>query len=292
MDDLRGQIIQGYAFQEQIGKGGYGVVYLGFDLEHRLNVAIKALLKERVQDKEAMQRLELEAQIIAQLEHPHIVPLYEYWVKDKRAFLVMQYLSGGNLRAILKEEGAWSLERTVTLLEQIVSALEAAHKASIVHRDLKPENILFDENGKAYLVDFGLAKRTNTFSNITGPDSVIGSPAYLTPEQLVSQPVSPQTDIYTLGVILYEVVTGQYPFKAGHMQLMMKHLNDPLPDIRIANFRLPSAVNEVIQRATAKKPDDRFDSASDLLAAFKVAIGQGNNHVPTPASDANPSQLS
>ena len=275
MDDLIGQSFYGYEIREKIGAGGFGIVYKAFDTETKRDIVVKAILPERLGDDEVLQRFELEAQIVSQLEHPHIIPMYDYWISEGRSFLAMEYLTGGNLRDSLNRGDKWTLARTTTLLEQILGALGVAHQADIIHRDLKPENILFDNHGKAYLGDFGLAKRLNSLQAITGPDGIIGSPAYLSPEQLMNQKVSARTDIYSIGVLLYEILAAEHPFADanGQLQIMMRQIQTPLPQIHLLNEDIPKPVNQVIQIATAKDPADRYPNVATFLASFKAAAG-------------------
>ncbi len=275
MDDLIGRSYYGYEIREKIGAGGFGVVYRAFDTETQRDIVVKAVLPERLGDDEVLQRFELEAQIVSQLKHPNIIPMYDYWVSNGRSFLAMEYLKGGNLRDSIKRGDKWTLAQTGTLLEQILGALDVAHRAGIIHRDLKPENILFDNKGKAYLVDFGLAKQLNNLQAITGPDGIIGSPAYLSPEQLMNQRVSVRTDIYSIGVLLYEILAAEHPFKdtSGQLQVMMHQIQTPLPQIHLINEAIPKGVNQVIQIATAKDPADRYPDVPTFLASYKTAAG-------------------
>ena len=158
MSDLSGRTIRGYELREQIGAGGYGAIYKAYQPAVEREVAIKVILPEHAGKPEFAQRFENEARLVAQLEHPYIIPLHDYWHDDDGAFLVMRWLRGGSLRDALKQDGAWSPEQTAHLLDQIAAALAVAHKAGIVHRDLKPDNILLDEHGNAFLTDFGIAK--------------------------------------------------------------------------------------------------------------------------------------
>jgi serine/threonine protein kinase len=273
MGNLIGQTIRGYEIREQIGAGGYGAVYKAHEINVDRDVAVKVILPEHAAEPEFAQRFETEAQLVAQLEHPRIVPLYAYWRDDTGAFLVMRYVKEGSLFDVLEKQGAISLAQTSRLLDHITEALTVAHQAGVVHRDLKPDNILLDERGNAYLTDFGIAKQVDQPSNLTGADDIVGTLHYLSPEQIQNQPVSPRTDIYALGVMLYEMLTGQHPFQETSVTaLIMKHLQEPLPPLDTIRPDLPIAIDDVVQKATAKDPDDRYDSVVDMLADFQTAL--------------------
>jgi len=202
-EDLSGRAIRGYALGERIGHGGFGAVYRATQPVVEREVAVKIILPQYANHPEFIRRFEAEAQLVARLEHPHIVPLYDYWREPNVAFLVMRLLRGGGIRTVL-EKGPLPVAEVLRLLEQIGRALGAAHRAGVVHRDLKPANVLLDEEQNAYLADFGIVKNLSNpnLEDLTQADAIIGSPAYISPEQIRSEFVRPQTDIYCLGVML------------------------------------------------------------------------------------------
>ena len=204
--------IQGYQLEELIGEGAYGAVYRARQQAVDRQVAVKIILPEFANRPEFIRRFDTEAQLVAQLEHLHIVPLYDYWRDPQGAYLVMRLMKGGSLAESLARSEKWTPEQVAQLADQIASALDTAHQHSVVHRDLKPANILLDEQGNAYLSDFGIAKEIGRDQQVTSTAAILGTPAYLTPEQIQSQSVSPQTDIYSMGVLLYELLTGEHPF--------------------------------------------------------------------------------
>jgi len=275
--NLSGQTIKGYELQELIGKGGFGAVYRAFQPAVRREVAIKAILPEYANHPEFIRRFEAEAQLVAHLEHIHIVPLYDYWRDAAGAFLVMRWLRGGSLRAAL-EKGNWPLDDLPRLVEQIASALAVAHKHGVIHRDLKPDNILLDEEKNAYLADFGIAKDLeNLTSSLNVAEekqgALLGSPYYLSPEQIKGDPVSPQSDIYSFGIVLYEILTGKNPFYGLPLStLITKHLMEPLPSLLEHQPHLPEALNKVIEKATEKDPAARYPSVHALNADFRKAL--------------------
>jgi len=276
---------RGYELREQIGAGGFGAVYRAFHPEVGREVAVKIVLPEFANHPDFIRRFEAEAQIIARLEHPRIVPLYDYWREPDSAYLVMRLLRGGSLQTLL-EAGPLPLEKVANLVEQMAEALSAAHQLGIVHRDLKPANILLDEAGNYYLSDFGIAKDIALESQATLEGGLLGSPLYMSPEQMLSQPVTPQSDIYGLGVVLYEALTGEKPFPDESLAALIdKQLHTPLPAIHALRPELPPGVDAVIQRATAKDPAERFPDALALAAAFRQALAG----VVTAAVEAVPS---
>src|SRR5258708_2132967 len=211
MTDLSTQSLRGYELRDRLGAGGFGEVYRAFQAIVGREVAVKIILPQYANRSEFVPRFETAAQLVARLEHIHIVPLYDYWRDPKGAYLVMRWLQGGSLRGLLKN-GALTPEHTAHLLDQITSALSAAHRRGVIHRDLKPDNILLDEEGNAYLADFGIAKDVrNDASDASQGNLIVGSPAYLSPEQITGEAVTPRTDIYSLGVMIYELLTGEIP---------------------------------------------------------------------------------
>jgi WD40 repeat protein/serine/threonine protein kinase len=274
MEDLVGRKIKGYELRERIGAGGFGAVYRGYQSTVGREVAIKIILPGYTNHPDFIRRFEAEAQLVARLEHLHIAPLYDYWRDPEGAFLVMRYLRGGNLSDALKK-GPFDLESAALLLDQISSAISLAHSNNIIHRDIKPENILLDEDGNAYLADFGIAKDVKLqAASSTQKDAIMGSPDYIAPEQARSEHVTPRTDIYSLGIVLYEVLTGEHPFpNLTPVERLFKHLNDPVPKITGFDSDVSKAVNAVIQRATAKNPEQRFSEVRAFAAEFREAAG-------------------
>lgn len=274
MEDLVGRKIKGYELRERIGAGGFGAVYRGYQSTVGREVAIKIILPGYTNHPDFIRRFEAEAQLIARLEHLHIAPLYDYWRDPEGAFLVMRYLRGGNLSDVLKR-GPLDLESAALLLDQISSALSLAHSNDIVHRDIKPENILMDEDGNAYLADFGIAKDVRLqAASTTLKDAIMGSPDYIAPEQARSEQVTPRTDVYSLGIVLYEMLTGEHPFpNLTPVEQLFKHLNEPVPAITSFDMDVAKAINDVVQKATAKNPEHRFSDVRAFAAAFREAAG-------------------
>ena len=272
MNDLSGQHIKGYELREKIGAGGFGAVYRASQPVVGREVAIKVILPQYANHPDFIRRFEMEAQLVARLENPFIVPLYDYWRDPEGAYLVMRYLRGGSLRDRLKV-GPLTLTETARLVDQMAAALTVAHRNGVIHRDLKPANILLDEEGNAYLTDFGIAKALLQSGDTSQTGQILGSPAYLSPEQIKAEMVSPQTDLYCLGLVIYEALTGHMPFLGdiSPSALLYKQLSEPLPLLTSTRPDLPAALDEVIQQATAKKPAQRYQSASRMAGAFRKA---------------------
>ena len=272
LPDYTGQTIRGYHLIEQVAKGSQGVVYRAEASNGRI-VAVKILPPEYASNQEFMKRFEGETDALKRLGgHPHIASLYDYWSDEHGAMLVLRWIGGGSLSALLRREGALSLERIGSLVRQLTSGLEAAHSVGVIHRDMKPENVLLDENGNAIIIDFGIARRVD--ASTTQPGTWMGSPAYLAPEQLLSLPPTAQTDIYALGVIIYEMLIGEHPY-AGlpPNQIMMRVIRQPLPDVRERRPELSSAINDFLQKATTREREDRYKSMHSLWAAYFLAAG-------------------
>ncbi len=276
MEDLTGKVISDYRILQMIGKGSHGVVYRATHPSMPEPVVIKILSAEHLKDPELAKRFASEADVIAHLnKHPNIIPIYDYWSDDEGAYLVLKHLDGGTLRDLLNQHGALSLTQAVYLLDKVASALHAAHNAGIVHRDVKPSNIMFDVAGLVYLGDFGIAKRSDL--KLTAPGTVLGTPAYLAPEQILADTITFRTDIYSLGILLYECLTGQRPFQAKMAgQVMMQHLNMPVPNIPFESPDLATRINAVIQKATAKDPSDRYSNVMDMAGDFRRAVAFAN----------------
>ena len=274
MAELSGSVIKGYELSEHIGTGGFGAVYRAYQSTVGREVAIKVILPDFANQPEFVRRFETEAQLIARLEHMNITPLYDYWRDPEGAYLVMRYLRGGNLNDALKQ-GAYDLEAAALLIDQVPSALAVAHRNQVIHRDIKPANILLDEDGNAYISDFGLAKDlVSAGAPLSQAGEIFGTPDYLSPEQARGEPVTPRSDMYGLGVVLYEVLTGTHPFpEQTPVERLFKHLNEPIPEITVLDQTVSTAINKVVQTATAKNPRQRYEDVLRMAAAFREAAG-------------------
>jgi serine/threonine-protein kinase len=274
MNELSGTMLGSYQLLELIGKGGMAAVYRAHQASMDRDVAIKVLSLDLADEPEFATRFRHEAQIIARLQHPHIVPVYDFGTENRLTFLVMRLLTSGSLGDELRI-GSLSTERVIELTRQIASALDYAHQRGVVHRDLKPTNVLLDEQGNAYLTDFGIAKMIggSTITGLTSPGAVMGTPTYMAPEQWRSEPVDARTDVYALGVIVYQMLLGQVPFSAETPHgLMYQHLDSEPPSPRTIKPGLPLGIEPVIRKALAKNPTERYASAGELARDLENAL--------------------
>lgn len=288
MKNMTGETIRTYELRDLIGRGGFGVVYRAYQQEVNREVAIKIILPQYANRPYFIRNFKFEAQIIARLEHLHIVPLYDYWRDPQGAYIVMRWLRGGSLLKRLKN-GPLPVDTAANMLDQIASALQAAHQNHVVHQDLKAANILLDNADNAFLTDFGIAKdlEGEDDSDPDDPDNIVrGSPEYMSPEQILNTPINPQTDIYSLGILLYEMLTGRTPFQSEDDQEILKNqLYDKLPPLQQFNKELPDALNVVIQRATDKHPKRRYQTPMQMAEGFRMFVDAGKSQAtPAPAA--------
>ena len=264
-----------YEIKSELGRGGMATVYRAYDPRFEREVAVKVLPHELLHaDPQFRLRFEREAKIIAQLEHSAIVPVYDVGEANGQPYFVMRYMNGGSLSERIKA-GILSIEAAAQILGVIAPGLDEAHSKGIVHRDIKPSNILFDKRGNPYISDFGIAKLTQAQSGSVTGSAIIGTPAYMAPEQAQGDEVDGRADIYALGIILYEMLTGRQPYEADTpMAVAIKHITDPVPHIRQTNPKLPEGMETIIQTAMAKKKEQRFSTAVEMMEALnEVARG-------------------
>jgi serine/threonine protein kinase len=294
MDNIQpGQMLGAYRIINQVGQGGMATVYKAYQPSMDRNVAIKVLPRQLAESKEFAARFQQEARIIARLEHPHILPVFDYGESDGVTYFVMRYLEAGSLKSKMAA-GPLSLHEIDRIFTQLAEALGYAHNHGVVHRDLKPANALIDEQGNLFLTDFGIAKLLESAApHLTQTDAIMGTPAYISPEQAKALPVDQRSDIYSLGIILYELVTGRVPFTADTpLAVILKQVSDPLPLPSIIKPDIPESIERVILKALAKEPVDRYSTATEFLAAWKRALQDKDtfHHIPertvisTPAS--------
>lgn len=294
-DPLVGRMLDGkYLIEAQLGEGGMGRVYRARHEMLDRTVAVKVLNEEMRADSRTAERFRREAQAAARLEHPNAVTIHDFGVTDEgNAYLVMELLKGSSLREILLRSGRLTLDRTAEVIEQVGSAIDRAHQAGIVHRDLKPDNIMVEARAdgtySAKVLDFGIAKlkdRAETASNLTATGTVLGTVAYMSPEQCRGTEIDGRSDIYSLGVVLYEMVTGRVPFSSmTPSAIVAGHVSDPPPPPRTFHPDLPAAVEELILAALAKRPDDRPQTAGELARRFRSAISGGAADRTVPIGD-------
>ncbi|MGH2540619.1 MAG: BTAD domain-containing putative transcriptional regulator, partial [Actinomycetota bacterium] len=271
--EIAGRPLRGYQLFEEIGQGVVGSVHRGLQPEGGREVAVKVIHPWLADHPDFIRRFEPEAQRVGRLEHPHIVPQYDYWRDPGGAYLVMRYLRGGSLEALLQARGPSTPQTASALVEQIASALAVAHRQGVVHRDVRPSNVLFDEEGNAYLTDFSIIRDLALTDAAAVSTGAIFS---LSPEEISGGPIGPATDVYGLGLLLYEVLAGRHPFADVPVpELRERHLSGTIPPISLVRPDLPGAVEEVLERATARDPLARYPDASSLASAFRFALEAG-----------------
>jgi serine/threonine-protein kinase len=273
-----------YQIRGVLGQGGMAVVYRGYDPHFEREVAVKVLGGDLPDDPQFRMRFQREAKIIASLDHPAIVPVYDFGEDNGELYLVMRLMKGGTLTARM-QEGPLSPPQIAAIFSRIASALDEAHARGIVHRDLKPANILFDQRDTSYLADFGIVKLSNSTLAMTG-EAVVGTPAYMSPEQMKGETIDGRSDIYSLGAVLYQALTGKQAYRADTpVALAMKHLTEPVPDLMAARPDLPTAFGQIINHSMAKRREDRYatagEMAAELEAACRAEATQAIRHDPT-----------
>ncbi|WP_233269528.1 Stk1 family PASTA domain-containing Ser/Thr kinase [Alteribacillus sp. YIM 98480] len=273
MSDLIGKrISERYQIQDKIGGGGMAHVYKAQDIILERSVAVKVLQPQYNTDEEFIRRFHREAQAATSLAHPNIVNIYDVGEEENLYYIVMEYIEGETLKEKIQQQGPLPLEQSVGLMNEILGAIGHAHANGIVHRDIKPHNILINHNGEAKVTDFGIARAASA-ATITHTNSVMGSVHYLSPEQAKGGRITAQSDIYSLGVVLYEMVTGSLPYTGDSaVSIALKHLQEPLPLPSEKRPGLPQSLENVILKATVKDPLERFDSVFTMQDDLKTVL--------------------
>ncbi|HEC24275.1 MAG TPA: serine/threonine protein kinase [Chloroflexi bacterium] len=279
MSEMVGRNLGPYRILEELGIGGMATVYKAYQPSMDRYVAVKVLPRHFAQDPTFSGRFEHEARVIARLEHARILPVYDYGEEDGITYIVMRYLDAGTLADRIQGTPL-DLEETVRIISQIAEGLDYAHSRGVIHRDIKPSNIMLDRSGDVYITDFGIAKLAESTTQFTG-SGIVGTPTYLSPEQGLGQPVDHRTDIYSLGVVLYQMLTGDVPFHAETpMAVVIKHIYEPLPLPHLVNPEIPESVERVILKAMAKQPEERFESCGEMAAALQQAVEEARQALP------------
>ncbi len=265
--------LAGYELKEELGRGGMGTVHLARDARLGRNVALKLLPPELAGDAGYRERFLREQRVAASIEHPNIVPIYDAGEADGRLYLVMRYVEGTDLKRLV-EEGPLDPVRAARIVDQVAEALDAAHASGLVHRDVKPANVLLDASSHAYLCDFGLTKEAAAGPGVTASGQLVGTLDYLAPEQIRGNEVDRRADVYALGCVLDELLTGQPPFGGrSEAQTLWGHMQEEAPPPSSLRPGLPPELDAVVLRSLAKDPDDRYATAGELAAATRAALG-------------------
>ena len=276
-----GETIGPYKLTKKLGQGGMATVFKAYHAALDRYVALKVLHPALLEDKNFLARFQREARMVARLEHPNIVPIYDYAEHENRPYLVMKYIEGETLKARLSSEGITDQE--VRLIVQAVGdALSYAHRRGMLHRDIKPSNVLLANDGRIYLADFGLARMTQSGETSLTADQLVGTPQYMSPEQAQGKAdIDTRSDIYSLGVMLYEIMVGNVPYNADTpFAIIHDHIYTPLPLPREQNPTVPEAVERILLKALAKNPSDRYKDVASMIDAFCNALINGVSTVP------------
>jgi tRNA A-37 threonylcarbamoyl transferase component Bud32 len=287
MEDLSGRQFGSYRIVAPLGEGGMASVYKAYQASTDRYVVLKILPPYFAHDPTFVARFEQEAKIVARLQHPHILPVFDFGRQDGYTYIVMPYVESGSLADLL-EKGPLPLSQALIVVNQVGDALDYAHSFGVVHRDVKPGNILIDRRGNCLLTDFGIARMVEGTTALTRTGGTIGTPAYMSPEQIRAEPLDGRSDLFSLGIVLYEMATGRPPFRADTpLAVYVKQLNDPLPSPRSYKPDLPEGVERVILKALSKEPADRFQSGAEMSAALGTAVA-GTQTQLSPAPRARP----
>ena len=289
-DQLAAALGPDYEIERELGRGGFAVVYLVRDLRLKRPLAVKVLNPELIASKTALDRSHLEAQTVAQLSHPHIVPLHFVGGEGDFFYIAMTFVDGESLADQLEREGKLSVQDTTRILTEMADALGFAHRHGVVHRDVKPDNVLLDrETGRSLLTDFGIARSSLSAAKLTATGLAIGTPAYMSPEQLAGETVDLRTDLYALGAMGYQMLTGKVPFAEGSspMAIMAKRLSVAPESVADLRRSLPEPLVEVVMRCLAIEPKDRFESAAEVVRVLKGEAPTSGSYATAPIRTAS-----
>ena len=263
------QVLSGrYRVLRKIGGGGMADVYLCEDLTLGRRVALKVLLQRLLDDPNFVERFRREAKAAAGLNQANLVSIYDWGEVDGTYFIVMEYVEGETLKDLVRRQGRLGGSEAVRIALQLLAALEFAHRTGLVHRDIKPQNVMLDRDGNAKVTDFGIARAGD--SGMTEAGSILGTAQYLAPEQARGQQVDERSDLYSVGIVLYEMLTGRVPFEGkGYSEVVLKVIAAPFPSLRELDPSLPEGLEEVVRRATTREPAGRFTSADEFMSALQ-----------------------
>ena len=279
-------IAERYELEELVGTGGMSSVYRAHDRLLERDVALKVLHQQFLADGEQVERFRREARAVAQLSHPNIVTVIDRGEQEGRQYIVFEYVDGENLKALVEREGPLPERDAIELALQVARALGFAHEQGLVHRDVKPQNVLLNDGGDTKVTDFGIARSLDVHGGLTQTGTVMGTSDYIAPEQARGSRVDAQSDVYSLGAVLYELLTGDVPFKGDNfVAVAMRHINEPPPSVREQRPELSPCVDAVVRRAMAKEPRDRFRSMDELCAELGTCLAQVEGAVASSAAE-------
>lgn len=265
-----------YQIIKTLGEGGMANVYLAHDTYLDRNVAVKVLRGDLANDEKFVRRFQREALSATSLSHPNIVEIYDVGEDDGQYYIVMEYVDGKTLKQVLKQRGHLSVTEVIDIMLQVTDGMAHAHDAYIIHRDIKPQNIMIEDNGRIKITDFGIAMALNS-TQLTQTNSVMGSVHYLPPEQANGKGSTVKSDIYSLGILMYELLTGSVPFKGDTaVEIALKHMKEKIPSVRKQNPTIPQSVENIILKATAKNPKNRYDSVREMYNDLQTALERDN----------------
>ena len=269
----KGELIDNrYKIVKSIGEGGMANVYLAWDTILEREVAVKVLRGDLAEDEKFIRRFQREANSASSLRHPNIVEMYDVGEDNGKYFIVMEFVDGMTLKSLIKKRGALNLNEAIDIMLQLASGIACAHDSFIIHRDIKPQNVLILEDGRVKITDFGIAMALNS-NELTQTNSVMGSVHYLPPEQASGSGSTIKSDIYSLGILMFELLTGKVPFKGDNaVEIAIKHMRDQIPSVCNINPSIPQSVENIILKACAKNPKNRYDSAAEMYEDLKTCL--------------------
>ena len=278
---IKGQKInERYEIVRSIGEGGMANVYLAYDTILDRNVAIKVLRGDLANDEKFVRRFQREALSASSLSHPNIVEMYDVGEDNGNYFIVMEYVEGKTIKQLLKKRGSLTLSESIDIMLQLTDGMSHAHDSYIIHRDLKPQNIMIEDDGGIKITDFGIAMALNS-TQLTQTNSVMGSVHYLPPEQASGKGSTIKSDIYSMGILFYELLTGVLPFKGDNaVEIALKHMRDPLPSVRKQNSSIPQSIENIILKSTAKNPKNRYNDSKEMYQDLLTALNDDRINEP------------
>ena len=278
---MKGQKVNDrYQIIKSIGEGGMANVYLAYDTILDRNVAVKVLRGDLATDEKFVRRFQREALSASSLSHPNIVEVYDVGEDNGQYYIVMEYIEGKQLKQLLKKRGKLTLSEVIDIMLQISDGMSVAHDAYIIHRDIKPQNIMIQDNGMVKITDFGIAMAMNS-TQLTQTNSVMGSVHYLPPEQASGKSPTLQSDIYSMGILMYEILSGNLPYKGDNaVEIALKHLKEPIPSIREELPEIPQSVENIIIKATAKNPKNRYNDAREMNEDLRTCLDDSRANEP------------